>query len=73
MDNLHSPSRPVTTYLYNNYEDSNNHSGFTKLEEAAIRIGQGMAANILYNNLPADQFKKMSVQIAKAILEEANK
>jgi hypothetical protein len=66
MDNLKLPAYPCQSSLH-----GQQHPGLTKLEVASLMIAQGICANPAMdsnNVIPA-----MSVRIAKAVIEEANK
>lgn len=69
MDNLKSPAHPIINDE-GSHEDREVHYGFTKLEKAALMIAQGMMAHSKYTT---DFVAPKAVEIAKAILQEANK
>lgn len=69
MDNLKSPAYP---HRSNSLEGGHTDPGFTKLEKAALMIAQGLLAGDTEERLNKDSIIKLSVEYAKAVLEEAN-
>lgn len=83
MDNLKLPAYPFTTYdtvsngegiqIGVHYTDQNQ-SGFSKLELASLMIAQGlMTGRDAHCEIPEALISQLSVSLAKAVLEEANK
>lgn len=72
MDNLKLPAHPIITEAgqYNGHADFD---GFTKLELASLMIAQGYASQPFYNEHGSVNIAQFSVDLAKAVLEEANK
>lgn len=72
MDNLKLPAYPLGKDV-----PQDEFSGFTKLEKASLMIAQGLATRELFEMLETKNYPagiaKLSVVIAKAVLEEANK
>lgn len=77
MENFKLPAYPATewsqlpdgTIVYNTTSE-----GFTKLEKAALMIAQGFMSNSrLQGEIVPVDLASLSVLIAKAVLEEANK
>ena len=71
MDNLKSPAAPYVDYPCKDFEDRDNHYGFTKLELASLMIAQGFVTD--QSNPLNDDLAKLAVAFAKAVLEECNK
>lgn len=74
MDNLKLPAYPMAYQFGKEYNhDCVNESGFTKLELASLIPGSGLLASyhleLKDNAKAAQQF----VELAKAVLEQANK
>lgn len=83
IDNLKLPAYPVTVQMEDGVTGEghqNGHTtaqmyGFTKLEKATLMIAAGMASTWL-EEANAAQYKHLAgvaVDIAKAVIEEANK
>ena len=87
MDNLKLPAYPSIAYdtvqrgdglhIPIQYTDGGK-GGFTKLELASLMIAQGMAAASIEVKIKAgigygNSIERYSVELAKAVLEEANK
>lgn len=66
MDNLTSPAYP--------HQLSLNSLGFTKLEIASLMIAQGMSATWIESANPSQyrHISEVAVELAKAVLEQAN-
>jgi hypothetical protein len=71
MDNLKSPAYSYVDHLTPSYEDQNNHFGFTKLELASLMIAQGICSET--QDRGTKFIAERSVELAKAVLAEANK
>jgi hypothetical protein len=71
MDNLKQPSFPYIEYD----KAASCAPGFTKLEYASLLIAQGYIANGAYKNDEQEGYEiaRCSVNVAKLVLEEANK
>ena len=75
MYNLNQPASPFVNYMARDIEDSDNSYGFTKLEKAALMIAQGLSSRQLPDgdSIKSHLLAEYSVELAKAVLEEANK
>ena len=82
MPNLQCPAYPQSIALSGDNPEAQtswgvhpDFSGFTKLELAALMIAQGFAANGVFNGATQQDYELSirCVQVAKAVLEEANK
>jgi len=80
MDNLKSPAfaqqiilHPIDNKPFAAGQMVEGAEGFTKLEYAALMIGQGMVSNPIYHSHTGQQIAAKSLSFAMSILEEANK
>lgn len=74
MDNLKSPAYPLAYQFGKEYnDDCINEPGFTKLALASLMIAQGLTGIALHYNMTVEYIANKSTEIAKAVLEEANK
>jgi len=77
MDNLKQPAHPtIESRLFDGIvEIRTKDDGFTKLELASLMIAQGYIAAGAYENEEQEgaEIARCSVNIAKSVLEEANK
>jgi hypothetical protein len=71
MTNEESPAQPYINYMATSYDEGNNHYGLTKLEFASIAIAQGAVANTEGVD-SAEDFARLCVRLAKAVLNEAS-
>lgn len=71
MRNTKLPAYPAKSFDANGILRYN--PGFTKLELASLMIAQGILSSPDGNQYGANSIATSSVEIAKAILEEANK
>lgn len=80
MDNLKRPAHPQPIAFADGNDTAqtawgvhDDFAGFTKLEKAALMIAQGFAYN--YAHVPGQSvaIAERAVELAKAVLEEANK
>lgn len=74
MENTKLPAYP-RTHEEMGSDEFNDNAGFTKLELASLMIAQGMASDDEWfaGKDPFSHIAKSSVQLAKVVLEEANK
>jgi hypothetical protein len=77
MDNLKLPAYPGSITGTNGFHQISaievQANGFTKLELASLMIAQGLMANPQYVNDKDEVTAKFCTELAKAVLEEANK
>lgn len=71
MNNLQQPAFPFINEEDGHYENRETYTGFTKLEYAALLIAQGICSETIDRG--TGYIATRSVEIAKAVLEEANK
>jgi hypothetical protein len=78
MNNLNSPAYPRAYEFSAKYDNEvENHEGFTKLELASLMIAANLTP-IHYDGIgvttsQVETITQTSVEVAKAVLEEANK
>lgn len=80
MDNLNRPASPQPIAFSGDNPEAQtawgvheDFAGFTKLELASLMIAQGFASNYVHTTGQARSISERSVELAKAVLEEANK
>jgi hypothetical protein len=71
MHNLKLPASPTLLYDETSGKPNGHRSGFTKLELASLMIAQSIAIDFTPNQ--DEYLSERCVEIAKAVLEEANK